>query len=193
MRISPLESRPDGVVRTLWQLALAGVLVGAILMASAQQASANVGEKIILRCTNGQSIDGFSQSAYRQALKELEADLEEYSPQCGAMIREAQRAAAAGGHGGGSDAGSGQNAPAPVAIAATPSEQQAIAHAQNAKPESVEFGGAVIHPGVVHVGIASALSSLPTPLLATLAFLLACLLVAMGGAMRNRVRANRSR
>jgi hypothetical protein len=180
-------------VHTSWQLALAGVLVSAMLMASAQQASANAGERIILRCTNGQSVDGFSQSAYRQALKELEADLEEYSPQCGAMIREAQRATAARGHGGGANAGSGQNAPAPVAIAATPSEQQAITHAQNAKPESVKFGGAVIHPGVVHVGIASALSSLPTPLLATLAFLLACLLVAMGGAMRNRVRANRSR
>ena len=60
MRIPPLESRPDGVVRTLWQLALAGVLMGTILMASAQQASANVGEKIILRCTNGQSVSGFS-------------------------------------------------------------------------------------------------------------------------------------
>src|SRR3984885_16254875 len=114
MRISPLDSRPGGAVRPLRQLALAGVLVSTILMASAQQASANVGEKIILRCTHGQSINGFSQSAYRQALKELEADLEEYSPQCGAMIREAQRAAAAGGHGGGSSAGSGQNAPAPV-------------------------------------------------------------------------------
>ncbi|HTD07400.1 MAG TPA: hypothetical protein VK680_00795 [Solirubrobacteraceae bacterium] len=193
MRISPLESRPGGVVRTLWQLALVGVLLSTMLMASAQQASANVGEKIILRCTNGQSISDFSQSAYRQALKELEADLEEYSPQCGAMIREAQRAAAAGGHGGGSSADSGQNAPAPVAIAATPSEQQAITHAQNTKPESVKFGGAVIHPGVVHVGIASALSSLPTPLLATLAFLLACLLVGVGAAMRNRVRANRPR
>jgi hypothetical protein len=181
-------------VRTLWQLALAGVLVSTILMASAQQASANVGEKIILRCTNGQSIDGFSQSAYRQALKELEADLEEYSPQCGAMIREAQRASAAGGRGsGGGGAGPGQNTPVPVAIAPTPSEQRAIAHAQNAKPESVKFGGALIHPGVVHVGIASALSSLPTPLLATLAFLLACLLVGAGTAMRNRARANRPR
>jgi hypothetical protein len=162
-----------------------------MLMASAQQASANVGEKIILRCTNGQSIDGFSQSAYRQALKELEADLEEYSPQCGAMIREAQRAAAVGGRGRGGGAGTGRNTPTPVAISPTPSEQRAITHAQNAKPELVKFGGAVIHPGVVHVGVASALSSLPTPPLATLAFLLACLLVGVGAAMRNRVRANR--
>jgi hypothetical protein len=44
----------------------------------------------------------------------------------------------------------------------------------------------------VHVGIASAFNSLPTPLLATLAFLLACLLLVAGGALRKRVRANRS-
>lgn len=192
MRLSALESRPGGGVRAFRRLALMGALMSAIALANVQQASANVGEKIILRCTNGQSVDGFSQSAYREALKELEADLEEYSPQCGAMIREAQRAAAASGRGGGST-GAGQNAAPPVAIAATPAQQQAIARAQNAKPESVKFDGAVVHPGVVHADIASAFSSLPTPLLATLAFLLACLLVVVGGVLRNRVRASRSR
>lgn len=169
---------------------LVGVLASVMLLAIVAPAGANVGETIILRCTNGQSVNGFSQSAYRQALKELNADTEEYSPECGAMIREAQRAAAASGRGGGG-AGAGQTTAAPVAIAATPSQQKAIAHAENAKPESVKFGGAVVHPGVVHVGIASAISSLPTPLLATLAFLLACLLVVVGTALRNRVRANR--
>jgi hypothetical protein len=187
-----LALAPWRLAVTPWRLALVGALVSVALMASAQQASANVGETIILRCTNGQSIAGFSQSAYREALKELEADLEEYSPQCGAMIREAQRTAAASSHRGGS-AGAGQSTAAPVAIAATPAQQRAITHAQSAKPESVKFGGAVIHPGVVHVGIASALSSLPTPLLATLAFLLACLLAVVGVTLRNRVRANRSR
>jgi len=49
----------------------------------------------------------------------------------------------------------------------------------------------VIHPGVVHVDIASALSTLPTPLLALLAFLLACALLLLGRAVRNRVRAHR--
>jgi uncharacterized membrane protein len=191
MRISPLKSRPGVVVRTPWRLALVGVLASVMLLTVAQPVSANVGETIILRCTNGQSVSGFSQSAYRQALKELNADTEEYSPECGAMIREAQRAAAAGGRGG-SATGAGQSTAAPVAIAATPSEQKAITHAQTAEPDSVKFGGAVVHPGVVHVGIASALSSLPTPLLATLAFLLVCLLVVAGSALRNRVRANRS-
>jgi hypothetical protein len=190
MRIFPLESRPHRVVHARWRPALVGLLLSVILMAIAQPASADIGETILLRCTNGQSISGYSQSAYRQALKEAEADVEEYSPECGAMIREAERAAAAGGRGGGGAAS--QSAPAPVAIAASPSQQKAITHAQNAKPEPVKFGSAVIHPGVVHVGIASALSSLPTPLLATLAFLLACLLVVVGVALRNRVRASRS-
>jgi hypothetical protein len=178
-------------MRAPWRLVLVGALASVMLLAIAQPASANIGETILLRCTNGQSVSGYSQSAYRQALKEAEADLEEYSPQCGAMIREAERAAAAAGGRGGSTSGTGQSTAAPVAIAATPSQQRAITHAVDTKPESVKFGGAVVHPGVVHVGIASALSSLPTPLLATLAFLLACLLVVVGGVLRNRVRANR--
>lgn len=50
-----------------------------------------------------------------------------------------------------------------------------------------------MRPGVVPVNIASALNSLPTPLLATLAFLLACLALVIGGAIRDRVRARRTR
>ena len=176
MRIARLES-------------LLGVLAATVLLASAQPASANIGETIILRCTHAQSLSGFSQHAYREALKELEADAEEYTG-CSSEIREAQRAAASGGRGG---TGGEQGVATPVAIAATPSEQRALAHAQKARPEPFKLGGAVIHPGVVHVGVASALNSLPTPLLATLAFLLACLLLVAGFTLRNRVRANRTR
>jgi hypothetical protein len=49
-------------------------------------------------------------------------------------------------------------------------------------------GDQTIRPGVVNVDIASALSSLPNPLLAILAFLLACALAVAGGALQNRVR-----
>jgi hypothetical protein len=49
-------------------------------------------------------------------------------------------------------------------------------------------GNQIIRPGVVHADIASALSSLPNPLLAILAFLLACALTLAGGTLRNRVR-----
>jgi len=130
-------------------------------------------------------LSGFSQSAYNQALKQLSAGTEEYSD-CSSLIRQAQLAAAGGGGAGG---GAGASV---VAIAATPSERHAIAHAASAGSEPVNLDGQVIRPGVVHANIASAFSSLPTPLLATLAFLLACLLVVVGGALRNRVRARRS-
>jgi hypothetical protein len=165
-------------------------LVAAMALVLAQPAQANIGETIILRCTHGQSLSGFKQSAYRLALKELNADAEEYSG-CASLIRQAQLAAAAGGRGGASVV-AGQGGASPVALAVTPSERQAITHAEHASPEPVKVGGSVIHPGVVHVNVAAALSSLPTPLLATLAFLLACLLLFVGGALRNRVRAGRS-
>jgi hypothetical protein len=45
---------------------------------------------------------------------------------------------------------------------------------------------------VIHANISSALSSLPTPLLAILALMLAYSLVQAGNWVRNRVRANRS-
>ncbi len=187
MRVASIESRAFGGAR---RRALLAVLVAAAPLAFAQAAGANVGETIFLRCTHNESLAGFSQSAYDQALKDLNADAEEYS-RCAALIRQAQRAAAAGGRGGASVAS--QSAAAPVAIDATPSERRAISHAERARPEAVKLAGGVIHPGVVPVDIASAFSSLPTPLLATLAFLLACLLLVVGGALRNRVRAARSR
>ena len=65
----------------------------ALRAGSVGQRRMSVGEQIILRCTHGQSLSGFSQSAYRQALKELSADAEEYS-RCAQQIRQAQLAAA---------------------------------------------------------------------------------------------------
>jgi hypothetical protein len=180
MRIARLESRPIAARSA----ALTALLI-ALLLAVAQPASANVGEQIILRCTHGESLSGFSQSAYHEALSEESADAEEYSP-CAEEIHEAELAAAAGGsHGGGSG---GHGVAAPTAVTATPAEQRAITHAVNGRSEPVRLGGGIVHPGVVHVDVASALSSLPTPLLVTLAFLLACLLVVIGGALRKRVR-----
>jgi hypothetical protein len=166
------------------RLATFTALLTIALLASAPAAGADVGETIILRCTHGQSLSGFSQSAYDQALKELSADTEEYTD-CSSLIREAQLAAARRGGAGGGEA-------VPVAIAATPEEQKAITQAAHAGAKPVQVGGQVVQPGVVHANIASALSTLPTPLIATLAFLLACLLLFGASALRNRVRARRS-
>ncbi len=176
MRIARLESRP--IARTA---ALCTLLV-ALLVASAAPASANIGETILLRCTHNESLSGYSQSDYREALKELSADAEEYSG-CSLRIHEAQLAAASGAHGGG-----GPGAATPTAVTTTPAQKRAIAHAVHASPEPVRLSGGVIHPGVVHTDISSALSSLPTPLLVTLAFLLVCLLAVIGGSLTKRVR-----
>jgi hypothetical protein len=144
-------------------------------------ATANVGETIVRRCTHGESLSGFSQQAYNQALKDLSAGTEEYS-NCAQLIRQAQLAAAAG-HG--SQASSGVPT---AAIAPTPEEQKAIAQAPSAGAAPVQLDGGTIHPGVVPVDIASAFSALPTPLLATVVFLVVCLLMAAGAAIRNKIR-----
>jgi hypothetical protein len=167
-------------------LALPAILVA--LASVAAPAQANVGEKIIDRCTHGQSLGGFSQKAYREALKDLSAGTEEYS-NCAQLIRQAQLAAAGAGHG--SSAGGGAGTPTTAAITPTPSERRSIAHAHNVGSAPLQVGTQTIHPGVVHADIASALSSLPTPLLATVAFLLVCLLLAAGAGIRNRIRAHR--
>jgi hypothetical protein len=182
MRIARFQSRPIG-----HRPALLAVLLATVALASAPAALADVGETIIQRCTHGQSLAGFSPGAYSRALKELSADAEEYTD-CAALIRQAQLAAAS--HNG---AGGGAGAPGAAAVAtvATPTEKRSIAHAASAGSGPVRLDGGVVHPGVVHASIASALSTLPTPLLAILALMLACLLIAAGTAVRRRVRAGR--
>jgi hypothetical protein len=193
MRICHLESRPTAGAQPARRRrrALSLMLLAAALLATiAAPARADVGEKIILRCTHNESLSGFSQADYRKALKEMEADTEEYGD-CGSLIRQAALAAASGG-GASGGGGAGQSAAAPTALAVTPSEQRAITHAQHAGSGPVKLAGGTVRPGVVHVDVSSALSSLPSPLLATLAFLLACLLLIIGGAVRNRIRVRRA-
>ncbi len=170
-------------------LLLLGALLAIALQPAVPVANADQGEAIILRCTHGQSLSGFSQNAYKQALKDLNADTEEYTD-CSSLIRQAQLAAAGGGGGGGGGGSSGSSGgPSAPAVVPTPAEQRALTSAGHARAAPVQVGEQAIHPGVVHVDVASALSSLPTPLLAMLAFLLTCLLLVAGGALRNRVRA----
>jgi hypothetical protein len=183
MRIALTHSRPvgDGAARSVGRLSLT---VTVLFVAIVAPASADVGATIIDRCTHGQSLSGFSQQDYRRALQELPTEVEEYSD-CGSLIRNAQIAAA-----GGRSAGAG--AAALTATPLTPAERSVLNRVPKVGGEPFVVGGTIVHPGVVHVGVASALSSLPNPLLAILAFLLACALVLAGGALRNRVRARRS-
>jgi hypothetical protein len=179
------SARRDLIARRGHGLLLLGALLAIALQPAVPAANADQGEAIILRCTHGQSLSGFSQSAYKQALKDLNADTEEYTD-CSSLIRQAQLAAAGSRGGGGGGSSGGPSAPA---VVPTPAERRAITSAGHARAAPVQVGEQAIHPGVVHVDVASALSSLPTPLLAVLAFLLTCLLLVAGGALRNRVRA----
>jgi len=177
MRTALSQSRATG-------LALVGALV--LLVSLAASASADTGTKIIERCTHGQSISGYSQAAYRRALAELPTEVEEYSD-CANLIRRAQLAAAGGG-----SSGSGGGGAAPTATPLSASERSALNKVGKTGAAPLHVGGHVIHPGVVHADIASAFSSLPGPLLAVLAFLLACALALGGRAIERRVRAHRA-
>jgi hypothetical protein len=148
-------------------------------------ASADAGEQIIERCTHGQSLGGFSQQAYRRALAELPTEVEEYSD-CANLIRQAQLSAAAGRSGSSGGGGAG-----PVATPLSPSEHRALQSVPRTGAKPLAVGGSLVRPGVVHADIASALSSLPDPLLAVLALMLACLLALGARAIGRSVRARR--
>ena len=162
---------------------LAAVVALALLAGLATAASADTGTKIIERCTHGQSLSGFSQQDYRRALAELPTEVEEYSD-CANLIRRAQLAAA----GGGGSGGVGNTPATPL----SPKERSQLNKVPKSGAKPLSIGGQTVHPGVVHADIASAFSSLPDPLLAVLAFLLACALALGGRAVRNGVRANRA-
>lgn len=162
-------------------------LSAALALTLPAAAGADVGTKIIQRCTHGQSLGGFSQQDYKRALQEMPIEVREYSD-CEELIQQAELAAAsgngssggAGGLGGG--AGGSEGAIGNQQIAMTPEEQQAVSSAAQGHPAPVpvEPGQEPITPGVVHANLASAASALPTPLLAVLALLLA---VALGVAV----------
>jgi len=170
------------------RLALLAGLVASAVLSMPTPASADAGHTIVQRCVLGQSLSGFSQTAYGKALKDLSATTEEYSD-CASLIRQAQRAAASGRSSGSSTPAS---AAVPTQIAATPTEQNEIAGASRTGSAPLSVGGRLIHPGVVHGNVASAFSTLPSPLLVALGFLLACLLLLGGGTLRNRIRDGRT-
>ena len=170
------------------RLAVLASLLAAATLSLAPAAMGDEANEIVQACLNGRSLSGYSQSAYKKALKELQATTEEYSS-CGMQIREAQVAAATAHT---SRKSGAAEAAAPAAISATPTEQNEIAGAARAGSGPISLDGRVIHPGVIHGNVASTFSTLPGPLLAAMAFLVLCLLVIGGGALRNRVRDDRA-
>ncbi len=163
----------------------APALAALALLAGASAAQASEASQIIEKCAHGKPISGYSQSAYRQALKQLPTILIEYSP-CPEQIRGAELAAAGGGAGGAAT-GTAPNVP----LVLTPTEQRAVQSAHHNGAASVRVGNEPIRPGVVHANIASAVNTLPHSLFAVLAFLLAVVLGLAVGEVSKRVRARR--
>jgi hypothetical protein len=176
--------RPRTARRPL--LALAAALL--MLLVSAAPAGASEATKILEACSNGTLPTGYSPQAYSQAIKQMPAELAEYSD-CPDLIQKAQLAAAASAHSGSGTGGGGTGTGAsPTVAPPTPTEQKTLEHIPQASSPPVHVGDEVIHPGVVHVNIASAFSALPTPLVALLVFLLACALLLLARIVRDRVR-----
>lgn len=174
---APYLVAPSLGARAARSIAPVALVVALLLGGLATQAAADVGTTIINRCLHGQSIGGFTQMDYRKALQELPTEVEEYS-ECGELIRSAQLALA----GGGPNPGGG--VASTVATPLTPAERSVLRRVSKTGSAPLVVGGTIVEPGVVHANVASAISSLPTPLLAVLAFLLACSLALAGGAQK---------
>jgi hypothetical protein len=174
----------EGLRGKLWRgfaLALVALAVVGAAPAYGSQAS-----KILEKCGHGEPFSGYSQKAYREALKQMTTTGSQYSP-CEEAIRKAEEAAAGGGTG--ATAGTPS---ANVALPLTPVEQHAVQSAHhNGGSTPVLVGNQPVRPGVVHANIASAVNTLPDSLFAVLAFMAGGALVLAIGEVRKRVRAGR--
>jgi hypothetical protein len=165
---------------------VAAALAAVALLMGAPSAQASEAQAIIEKCAQNKPIGGYTQKAYREALKQLPTIAIEYSF-CEEQIRKAELAAAGGG-GVAPSTGVSPN----VALPLTQSEQHAVQNAHRSGGSApVQVGSEPIQPGVVHANIASAVNTLPHSLFAVLAFLLAGALVLAVVEVGKRVRARR--
>ncbi len=167
-------------------IALIGALVCALALPVS--ASADAGSAVVTQCLNTGTVSStYSQAAYNEALRDLGADAVEYTD-CAQLIRQAQLAAAARAGGGGAAAGLSA-APSVPATSFTPKERAAIAALASPRTGGapVAIAGKLVHPGLVPVSVASAVSALPTPLQVLLAILAAATVLALGRLVRDRV------
>ncbi len=158
-----------------------------MLASLAGTTSARAGEAstIVEKCAKGEPFGGYSQSAYRQALKQLPTIVVEYTP-CTEEIRKAELAAA----GGGGETTSASS-PTSVPLALTPAEQSAVQSAHHDGATPVRIGSEPVRPGVVHANIASVVNTLPHSLFAVLALMFAGAIALTVGEVRKRVRSRR--
>lgn len=130
-------------------------------------------DEVIKDCTDNGTIDKkHSNRDYDKAIKDLPADIEEYSD-CRKVIADASRQDAdrgsGGGGGGGGDATGGGRSSSGDNSPANPEESGKIAEAQG-DGGPVNIGGQPLTPGATALETSGA-SSLPTPLIAVIALL----------------------
>ncbi len=178
-RVKARSSAPLALIAAVAALTLFSAI------GAAAAAAESVGEKIVEKCGHHESLAGYTQSQYEEALKDMSTATNQYST-CESEIRQAQLAAATGGNGGGEAAALGST-PLPL----TSTEQKAVqsAHRHGAVP--VQVGAEPIRPGVVKADIASAVNALPHSLFALLALLAAAAVTLAGWEVRKRVLAGR--
>jgi hypothetical protein len=163
------------------------LLLALSLLAGPPTAQASQAQTILEKCGHKESFSGYSQNAYREALKQMSTEVSEYTP-CENLIRREELAAAGGGAGAATSGGASPS----VLLPLTPSEQHAVQSAHHNGSSPVQVGSEPIRPGVVHADIASAVSTLPHSLFAVLAFLLAGAVALVIGEVRKRVRDRRN-
>jgi hypothetical protein len=163
----------------------APALVALALLSFASSALANQAQRIIEKCGHGEPFSGYSQGAYREALKQMTTTGIEYG-ECENLIRKAEEAGAGGG------AGATAGTPSSnLALPLTPAERHAVQSAHRSGSAPVQVGSEPVRPGVVHADIASAVNTLPHSLFAVLAFLLVGALLLAAGEVRKRVSSRR--
>jgi hypothetical protein len=177
----PLLSRTAARIAALTLALLALALLGL-----AATAAANEAQTILEKCGHNKPFSGYSQKAYREALKQMTTTGIEYG-ECESLIRKAEEAAAGGG------AGTAVGTPSSnVATPLSPAERHAVQNAHRNGSTPVQVGDEPVRPGVVHADIASAVSTLPHSLFAVLAFMAAAGLVLAIGEVRKRVSSRRN-
>jgi hypothetical protein len=149
---------------------------------AAPAAAESAGEQIVEKCGHHESVGGYTQHQYEEALKDMSTATREYSA-CESEIRKAELGAVPGGIGG---IGGGAVGSTPLPL--TPSEQKAVQRAHKHGAGAVQVGAEPIRPGVVKANIASTVNALPHSLFALLALLAGAALTLAAWEVRKRVR-----
>jgi len=185
----------DTTHRSVLRIGALTVLLLALAAGLAGPAWASKGAQVIRDCLAHDRIThAYTVQDYRDALHQLPTDVREYSD-CGDVIRRAELAAAGGSRSsqGASPGLTGTTSQTNALAGATSRERAALDSARRLGSQAVRVGGLLVRPGASPVRTGSIVNSLPTPLLAGLAALLAGALLGPAAWVRNLVRARRSR